>query len=131
MTAELIIDYIYQQHNVDYDSLVADAFDHMERNGERNWQAELYRIKGELLLHNKDGDLTEAQDWFEKSLTVATQQQAKAWQLRTATSLARLYYKQGKNQQAHALLDPAYHSFNEGFDTADLKNAKAILDELD
>ena len=130
LITELITDYIDHRHIADYDTLLANAFEHMEHNGERNWQAELYRLKGELLLHSKDGNLIEAQNWFEKSLTTATQQQAKAWQLRTTTSLARLYYKQGKNQQAHALLEPACHSFSEGFDTVDVKNAKALLDVL-
>jgi predicted ATPase len=75
-------------------------------------------------------DAAKAQTYFERSLAVARQQQAKSWELRAATSLARLWRDQGKVQQALELLAPVYGWFTEGFDTRDLKDAKALLEEL-
>ncbi len=73
---------------------------------------------------------TEAETYFEKAIEVAQRQQAKSWELRAATSLARLWQQQGKRAEARELLAPVYDWFTEGFDTADLKDAKAILDGL-
>ena len=75
-------------------------------------------------------DTEKAEKYFERALCVARQQQAKSWELRAAMSLARLWRDQGKPQQARELLAPVYGWFNEGFDTCDLKEAKALLEEL-
>ena len=77
-----------------------------------------------------DGDVSKASMYFERALGVARQQQAKSWELRAAMSLARLWRNQGKPQQARELLAPVYGWFTEGFDTRDLKEAKALLQEL-
>jgi predicted ATPase len=95
---------------------------------ESHYQAELYRLKGVLLAET--GDAAEAASWLQRAIDVARSQQAKSLELRAATSLARLWRDQGKRAQAHDLLAPVYGWFTEGFDTADLKDAKALLDEL-
>ena len=92
--------------------------------GERYYEAELYRLKGELLL---ESDSTEAEQCFKTSLEIAESQKAKAWQLRTAVSLARLYRSQGKAQQARALIQPIYDSFTEGLDSIDIREAEVFL----
>jgi predicted ATPase len=88
------------------------------------------RIKGELLLAQSSDNHLEAESCFHHALDIARQQQAKSWELRGATSLARLWQQQDKRQEAHDLLAPVYNWFTEGFDTADLKDAKALLDDL-
>ena len=93
-------------------------------------EAELNRIAGEIALKSPEPDTAEAQSYFERALSIARQQQAKSWELRAATSLARLWRDQGKRQQARELLVPVYGWFTEGFDTRDLKEAKALLDDL-
>jgi predicted ATPase len=98
--------------------------------GERWYDPELYRLKGELLLQQSSDNQAEAEDCFHHALDLARNQQAKSFELRTATSLARLWQQQGKRQEAYDLLAPVYYWFTEGFDTADLKDAKALLDEL-
>jgi predicted ATPase len=85
-------------------------------------------MAGEIALLLPDPD--EAEEYFEHALAVARQQQAKSWELRAAVSMARLWYNQGRRQQAHDLLAPVYGWFTEGFDTLDLKQAKALLEEL-
>ena len=92
--------------------------------GERYYEAELYRLKGELLL---DSDQTEAEQCFKKSLQIAESQKAKAWQLRTALSLSRLYRSQDKTQEGRSILKPIYDSFTEGLDTVDLRDAAVFL----
>jgi predicted ATPase len=96
--------------------------------GECYYQAELYRLRGRVLA--KTGDAAQAASWLQRAIDVARSQQAKSLELRAATSLARLWRDQGKRAQAHDLLAPVYGWFTEGFDTADLKDAKALLDEL-
>jgi predicted ATPase len=93
-------------------------------------EAELHRLRGELLLALPEPDQSEAEACFRQALAVASQQQAKFWELRAATSLARVWRDQGKRAEARDLLAPIYGWFTEGFDTADLKDAKALLDEL-
>jgi predicted ATPase len=93
-------------------------------------EAELHRLKGELLLQQSADNQSEAEACFHHAIRIAQSQQAKSWELRAATSLARLWQQQGKRQEAHDLLTPVYNWFTEGFDTADLKDAKALLDEL-
>ena len=99
-----------------------------ERTGHRQWEAELHRLEGLALLGLNR--LEEGQTALKEALRVAQEQQAKAYELRAATSLARLWGEQGRRVEAHDLLAPVYGWFTEGFDTADLKDAKALLDEL-
>jgi predicted ATPase len=93
-------------------------------------EAEIYRIAGEIALMLPAPDAAKAEAYFERALVVAREQQAKSWELRAATNMARLWRDQGKPQQAHDLLAPIYAWFTEGFDTLDLKRTKALLDEL-
>jgi predicted ATPase len=93
-------------------------------------KAELSRVAGEIALKSPGADTAKAQGYFENTLNVAREQQAKSWELRAAMSMARLWRDQGKPQQARELLAPVYGWFTEGFDTRDLKEAKALLEEL-
>jgi predicted ATPase len=102
----------------------------VEKNTERLYEAEIHRLKGELLLQQSSDNHTEAETCFHQAITIAQNQQAKSWELRAATSLARLWQSQDKRQDAYDLLAPVYEWFTEGFDTADLKDAKALLEEL-
>jgi len=102
----------------------------MEATEVRIFAAELYRLQGALLLQLLVPDASQAEACFLQALSVARHQQAKSWELRAATSLARLWQSQDKRQEAHGLLAPVYEWFTEGFDTSDLKDAKALLDEL-
>jgi predicted ATPase len=111
-------------------SLLAEALAHVGTTGERYWEAELHRLRGALLLQQAMLDAHHAESCFQHALAVARDQQAKSLELRAATSLARLWQRQDKRQQAYALLVPVYHWFTEGFDTADLQQAKALLEEL-
>jgi predicted ATPase len=88
------------------------------------------RVAGEVTSLGPEQDSADAQKHFERALAVARQQEAKSWELRAAMSLARLWHDQGKVQQARELLAPVYGWFSEGFDTRDLKEAKALLEEL-
>jgi tetratricopeptide (TPR) repeat protein len=112
------------QHAIDEATLA------IETSGERWWEAEVYRIAGEIALKSPEDNVANAQAYFERALTVARQQQAKSWELRAAMSMARLWRDQGKRDEAHELLAPVYGWFTEGFDTLDFKEAKALLDEL-
>ncbi len=109
----------------------AEALTEVEKSNERWYEAEIHRLQGELAL-DENGPMAAvaAEKCFGRSLDVARRQQAKSWELRAATSLARLWQSQDKTEDAHALLAPVYDWFTEGFDTADLKDAKALLDEL-
>jgi predicted ATPase len=98
--------------------------------GGRYSVAEIYRLKGELLRSGSEAQRAEAEACFQQALSIARQQQAKSWELRAATSLAHLWQQQGKRQEARDLLAPVYNWFTEGFDTADLKGARGLLDEL-
>ena len=109
---------------------IGEAMTAMETTKEKWCEAEVNRIAGEIALLSPEPDAAKAQAYFERSLAVARQQQAKSWELRAAMSLARLWRDQGKPQQARELLAPVYGWFTEGFDTLDLKEAKALLDEL-
>jgi class 3 adenylate cyclase/predicted ATPase len=106
---------------------ITAALQIVAQTGERFHEAELYHIRGKALLSVDQDAAAEA---FEQALDIAQSQQAKLWQLRAATSLARLRRAQGKAQDAHDLLAPVYDWFTEGFDTPDLTEAKALLDEL-
>ena len=109
---------------------LAEAEVLIEKNGERWWESETHRLKGELLLSMSSDNAPEAETRFGKALDVARRQQAKSLELRAATSQARLWRDQGKMAEAHELLVPVYNWFTEGFDTPDLQDAKALLDEL-
>jgi predicted ATPase len=134
--------------------VIAEALAMVEKHEERWTEAELYRLKGELTLQQSESSLGHVQDQsqtrqdqsedtslqplppspqaeaeacFQQALTIARRQQAKSWELRAAMSLGRLWQQQGKRQEAQALLAGVYHWFTEGFDTADLQEAKALL----
>jgi predicted ATPase len=109
---------------------LAEALALADTTEEGFYEPELYRLKGALLLQQNSDNQAEAEACFHKALDIARSQQAKSFELRTATSLARLWQQQGKRQEAHDLLAPVYGWFTEGFDTADLKDAKALLDSL-
>jgi predicted ATPase len=96
--------------------------------GEAHYQAELHRLRGAVLAES--GDIAEAVSWLQRAIDTAHTQQAKSLELRAATSLARLWRDQGRRPEARDLLAPVYGWFTEGFDTQDLKDAKALLDEL-
>src|SRR5262249_26493374 len=109
-------------------ALLDDALQIIERTGERWFAAELNRHKGELLL--RQGNSEAAEELYCKALSVAKEQEAKLWELRAAVSLARLRRDQGRRAEARNLLAPVYGWFTEGFNMPDLKEAKALLDEL-
>jgi predicted ATPase len=116
-------------------TVLAEARALVHKTEERFWEAELYRLTGELLLAQEDTQdkgqkLEEVETCFRQALDIARQQQAKSLELRTAMSLSRLWQRQSKRAEARALLAPIYGWFTEGFDTADLQEAKALLEEL-
>jgi predicted ATPase len=108
---------------------VAEADEHMTRTDQYIWAAEIKRVEGELRrLSGASPD--EAETYFQRALTIALEQKAKSFELRAAMSLARLWRDHGRHGDAHALLAPVYGWFTEGFDTADLKEAKTLLEKL-
>ena len=109
---------------------IREAMTAVETTKEKWWEAEVYRTAGEIALLSPEPDAPKAEAYFERALAVARQQQAKSWELRAAMSMARLRRDQGKREQARDLLAPVYGWFTEGFDRLDLKEAKALLDEL-
>jgi class 3 adenylate cyclase/predicted ATPase len=111
-------------------SVLVEALALVDNTGQRNWEAELYRLKGELLLMQQGQKVGEAEECFRKALDVARRQQAKSLELRAAMSLSGLWQQQGKQAEAHQLLAEIYGWFTEGFDTANLKEAKILLEEL-
>ncbi len=118
---------------------VAEALDFVTETGERLSEAELYRLKGELLLQKAVGRnqkaesevQKEAEECFQQAINIARHQEAKSWELRAATSMARLWQQQGKKAEARELLAEVYSWFTEGFDTKDLQEAEALLEELE
>jgi predicted ATPase len=108
--------------------VVDDALTLVDKHG--IYDAELYRLKGTLLLQQPSGNAEEAESCYHQAIQIAQEQSAKSWELRAATSLARLWQSQGKRDEARQLLGDVYDWFTEGFDTADLRAAKALLDEL-
>jgi|EndMetStandDraft_7_1072992.scaffolds.fasta_scaffold01367_6 class 3 adenylate cyclase/predicted ATPase len=109
---------------------IGKAMAAMQATKERWCEAEAHRVAGEIALKSPQRDVAKAQAYFEHALTLARTQQAKSWELRAATSLARLLSDQGKRQTARDLLAPVHDWFKEGFDTADLRTARALLCEL-
>jgi predicted ATPase len=126
--------------------LLDEAIAIMFKTGQRNYEAELYRLKGQLTLQKlpfirsqlsvtdprpPTPDLQgEAETCFLKVINIAHKQQAKSWELRATMSLARLWQQQGRKKEVHEVLAAVYNWFTEGFDTADLKEAKVLLEEL-
>ncbi len=110
--------------------ILAEARVDMESRGERVYEAELYRLEGELLLIQDETRAQEAEVLFRHALDVAQSQKVKAWELRAAVSMSRLWQQQGKMDDAQRLLAEVYHGFTEGVDTADLQEAKALLGHL-
>jgi len=106
----------------------AEALDFVERSGERYYEAEIQRLRGELMLQQSDEN--QAEDSFHRAIEVAREQQAKSWELRATVSLCRLWQEQGKGEEARQRLTEIYGWFTEGFDTPDLKDARALLEEL-
>src|SRR6516162_5422880 len=109
---------------------IREATTTVETTNEKWFEAEIFRTVGEIALKSPEPDAAKAEAYFDCALAVARQQHAKSWELRAAMSLARLWRDQGKPQQARELLAPVYGWFTEGFDTCDLKEAKALLEEL-
>ena len=109
---------------------IGEALTTTETTNERWYEAYTHHIAGEIALMSPEPDAAKAEAYFERALAVARKQQAKSWELRAATSMARLWRDQGKRDEARDLLAPVYSWFTEGFDTLDLKEAKALLDEL-
>ena len=110
--------------------VIAEALDHVAQTGIVYYEPELHRLDAALRLRLENPDVRGAEASLRHALEIARQQQAKSWELRVATSLARLWGEQGRRAEARDLLAPVYGWFTEGFDTADLKDAKALLDEL-
>jgi len=109
--------------------LLAEALAHVDTTGERHFEAEVYRVKGELLLQQAVPDAPQAEACFQQALAIARRQEAKSWELRAALSLSRLWQQQGQRAAARELLGPIYGWFTEGFDTPDLQEAQARLHE--
>jgi predicted ATPase len=105
-----------------------EGLEGQEETGYRQWEAELHRLEGVALVGLNR--LEEGQNALEEAVRIARRQRAKSYELRAATNLARLWGEQGRRAEARDLLTPVYGWFTEGFDTADLKGAKALLDEL-
>jgi predicted ATPase len=124
------IELIYEKADEGF-ATVSKALEMTERTGSRLMDPELYRLKGELLLLSRGpAPEPDAELAFRNAIEIARRQNTKSWELRASMSLARLWRDQGKPQQARELLAPVYSWFTEGFDTLDLKEAKALLDEL-
>src|SRR5262249_44404690 len=109
---------------------MAEAHALMERHDERCWEVEIARLRGVLLLRQPETPQAEAEAWLQRALDVARRQEAKSLELRAAMSLARLWQPQGRRAEARDLLTPIYGWFTEGFDTADLQEARVLLEQL-
>jgi predicted ATPase len=110
--------------------MLADALTRVDTTGERWRDAELHRLQGELHLQQAVPDIAQVETCFQQARAVARRQHAKSLELRATMSLARLWQRQSKPKAAHDLLAPIYGWFTEGFDTADLQDAKALLEDL-
>jgi predicted ATPase len=109
---------------------LAEAHTLVEQQEERYWEAEICRLRGVLLLRQPGTPPAEAEAWLQRALAVARRQEAKSLELRAAMSLSRLWRQQGKRTAAYELLTPVYSWFTEGFDTADLQEARALIEAL-
>ena len=135
MWVPLILTYLARAHSALGQSdeawrCIGEAMTAVETTKERWCESEVNRVAGEISLRSPDPDRPKAQDYFGRALTVARTQQARSLELRAAMAIARLWRDQGKPQQARELLAPVYEWFTEGFDTLDLKEAKALLTSL-
>jgi predicted ATPase len=110
--------------------LLAEGFALVDARGHRMFEAELHRLKGELSLMRDAENIAHAESCFRTAIEIARRQRAKSWELRATMSLARLLDNAGRRDEARTMLAEIYNWFTEGFDTADLKDAKALLDEL-
>jgi predicted ATPase len=110
---------------------IAEALRRLQQSGECFWEAEIYRVRGELLLKQNESNRDEAQASFERAIQIARAQTAKSLELRATRSLARLLRDTNRRHETRAMLAGIYGWFTEGFDTYDLKDAKALLDELE
>jgi predicted ATPase len=117
-------------HTADGLQALAEAHTLVEQHAERWWEPEIYRLRGVSLLRQTGAQQAEAEAWLQRAMDVARRQEAKSLELRAAMSLARLWQHQGKHAEAYELLTPVYSWFTEGFATADLQEAKALLEEL-
>jgi predicted ATPase len=122
--------YAHLGHPEDGIQALTEAHTLVEQHEERWWAAEVCRLRGVLLLQQAGTPQAEAETWLQRALDAARRQEAKSLELRAAMSLSRLWQQQGKHAEAHQLLAPIYDWFTEGFDTADLQDAKALLEEL-
>jgi predicted ATPase len=120
----------YLGHTAEGLQALAEASTVIEQHEDRWWEAEVCRLRGVLLLRQAVPQPEEAEACFQRALEVARRQQAKSLELRVAMSLARLWQQQDRRAEAHALLAPVYGWFTEGFDTVDLQEAKALLEEV-
>ena len=107
-----------------------DAQRSIDARGERWWEAEIRRLRGELLLSQSAATANDAEAFIEQALKISRSQEALSLELRAATSLARLWQQRNRHDDARRLLGDCYASFNEGFDTADLRDAKQLLESL-
>jgi predicted ATPase len=128
--SELAVAYAELGQHGDARRCIDEAIVAVERTKERWPEAEVNRIAGEIALMSPERDTAKAEAYFDRALAVARKQQAKSWELRAAMSMARLWRDQGKRDAARELLAPVYGWFTEGFDTRDLKEAKALVSEL-
>jgi predicted ATPase len=117
-------------HTADGLQALAEAQTLVEQHEERCWETEIYRLRGVVLLRQPETPQAEAEAWLQRALDVARRQEAKSLELRAAMSLSRLWQQQGKRAEAYELLGLIYGWFTEGFDTADLQEAKVLLEEL-
>ena len=123
-----LVSHFVRSHNLGLVFQVAEALAVVDKDP---WyEAEMHRIKGELLLRQPVPDAPQAEAYFQQALAVARRQQAKSWELRAAMSLSRLWQHQGKRAKACQVLAEVYDWFTEGFDTPDLQEARALLDAL-
>jgi predicted ATPase len=122
--------YDHLGHTEDGLQALAEAHTLVEQHEERWWEAEIHRLRGVVLLRQPGTPQEEAEAWLRRALDVARRQEAKSLELRAAMSLSRLWQQQGKQAEARTLLAPIYDWFTEGFDTADLQEAKALLETL-
>ena len=130
MLSHLAMAHLSLNNVEDASQCIGEAIRRVKQTKEAFWDAECNRISGQILLSSAEPDVEKAEAQFTRALAIARQQQAKSWELRASMSLARLWRSQGKVQRARELLAPVYGWFTEGFDTLDLKEAKALLEEL-
>ena len=109
---------------------IAESLEMIEEKGERVFEAEVHRLKGKLLLAQNPSNPAPAEESFRAAIDISRRQHGKSWELRATTSLARLLRDTNRGEEARTLLADIYNCFTEGFDTADLKDAKALLEEL-